>query len=90
MDTKVLSNSVSEAIGLELEDKPYLAETQKFVSNFNKFFDFMNVRCLKECILKRKPDVRPYNSTSDNRLEESIPWLYVARTDFTFTTVVEE
>lgn len=66
---KVLSKSVADAIGLELEEKPYLAETQKFVTYFNKFFDCMNVRCLKECIHKRKPDVRPYNSTSDNRLE---------------------
>ena len=67
----MLSKSVAEAIGLELNEKPYLAETQKFVHNFNKFFDCMNVRCLKECILKRKPDVRPYNSTSDNRIEVS-------------------
>jgi hypothetical protein len=31
----------------------------------------MNVHCFDECILKRKPDVRPYNSASDNRIEAS-------------------
>lgn len=54
-----------------MENKPELLETKVFVQNFNKFFDLMNVRSLKECDYDRKPDVRPYNSSSDDRLKES-------------------
>ena len=63
---QVLSKSVADAI--DLDNKPNLEETKKFILNFNKFFDCMNVRCLKECIYKRKPDVRPYNSVTDSRI----------------------
>ena len=45
---------------------------------FNKFFDCMNVRHLKECVYKRKPDVRPYNSNFQRcyiKIFENVQWL---------------
>ena len=64
--TWVLSNTVANAF--IREGKDYTKETAKFCQTFNKFFDCLNVRSLKECIHKRKPDMRPYNKKDDNRL----------------------
>ena len=36
---------------------------------FNKLFDHLNVRSLQECVLKRKPDMRPFRSPDDPRLD---------------------
>ncbi len=53
---------------IQLDEQLSLTSLRQ-VLKFNKFFDCMNVRCLDECILKCKPDVRPYNSTTDNRIK---------------------
>ena len=62
---------ISSAESIDVDSNPHLTETKKFVLMFNKFFDCMNVRHLKECVYKRKPDVRPYNSAKDSRIKES-------------------
>ena len=43
-------------------------ETERFVRNFDKFFDLMNVRSLDEGVRKRKPILKPYRESSDDRL----------------------
>ena len=50
-------------------------ETEKFVRTFDKFFDCLNGRNLKEHILRRKPNLKPYFSPNDGRLEV---WLLVS------------
>lgn len=62
----MLSKSVADA--MSIEEDPVLQETETFIRNFDKFFDCMNARSMTECIYKRKPDLRPYRSTSDHRL----------------------
>ena len=47
----------------------------KFVRTFDKFFDCLNGRNLKEHILRRKPNLKPYFSPNDGRLEV---WLLVS------------
>ena len=64
---QVLSNSVAEALSLDAD--PSTTETQRFVRMFNKFFDLLNVRSLKESILHRKPDMQPYRDPNDERLK---------------------
>ena len=44
-------------------------ETEQFCRMFDKFFDCMNTRNLKEAAQKRKPDLQPYFSPSDVRLK---------------------
>lgn len=48
---------------------PSTEETQKFVLMFDKFFDCMNVRSLKEWAFKRKDNLKPYCSPTDDRLQ---------------------
>lgn len=48
------------------------AETRKFVKNFDRFFDCMNVRCISEGRKERKPDLRPYCGPCDSRLAVSV------------------
>ena len=43
-------------------------ETQKFVSYFDKFFDCLNVRSVDEWARKKKPFLKPYRSSDDERL----------------------
>ena len=64
---QVLSNSVAEA--LELENLPETQETRRFVRTFNRFFDMLNVRSLKEGVFKRQPDKSPHKSVDDDRLK---------------------
>ena len=64
---QVLSNSVAEA--LAFDGKPDTRETQRFVSMFNRFFDMMNVRSLKEATLKRQTDKAPYRYLDDKRIQ---------------------
>ncbi len=47
-------------------------ETRKFIGNFDRFFDCLNVRSTSEGKTRRKPDLRPYRSPSDARLTVSI------------------
>lgn len=67
----MLSNTVSEA--LTYEGKEETKETARFCKIFNKFFDCLNVRSLDECVLKRKPDMRPCRNKTDSRLEVKYP-----------------
>ena len=44
-------------------------ETEAFLRMFDKFFDCVNVRTLSEGIKKKKPNLMPYRSSSDERLK---------------------
>lgn len=48
---------------------PATKETETFVLLFDKFFDCLNGRSLTEWIKKRKPALKPYKSSKDERLE---------------------
>ena len=61
----MLSTSVAEAFGFEKNSDT--SETERFVRTFDKFFDLMNVRSLKEGEHKRKPNLNPYRK---DRLSE--------------------
>lgn len=64
----MLSETVANGLKLYvLQDNT--KETEKFVRMFDKFFDCLNGRNLKEHILRRKPNLKPYFSSSDGRLE---------------------
>lgn len=67
---QVLSQSVANAFSYFGD--PDTTETQRFVSLFDKFFDCLNVRSTNEWISKRKPNLKPYTSPSDERLEVSL------------------
>ena len=56
------------ATAFEYDGNPETTETERFVRNFDKFFDLMNVRSLEEGIKKRKPNLLPYRETTDDRL----------------------
>jgi hypothetical protein len=45
------------------------SETARFCMMFDRFFDCLNVRCMDECVKKRKPDRRPYKYKDDSRLK---------------------
>ena len=70
MSLQVLSKTVPDA--LQLENNPNLTETIRFIRKFDKFFYMMNVRSLDESVLKRKPDLRPFRSISDNRFKVGV------------------
>ena len=42
-----------------------------FVKTFDRFIDCLNVRSMSESIRSRKPDLRPYRSPDDPRLQVS-------------------
>ena len=44
-------------------------ETEKFCRIFDKFFDIFNTRAIEEADRKRKPDLKPFYSSRDERLE---------------------
>lgn len=66
---QVLSKTVADAFSHEKNDN--LRETERFVRNFDRFFDCMNVRNFKEAIYRRKPDLTPYRCSNDPRLSVS-------------------
>lgn len=76
---QVLSKSVSDAL-LYFGD-PTTQETQKFVLQFDKFFDCLNVRNLDEWALKKKPDLKPYSSPDDDRLQVNSGFCIVGEGD---------
>ena len=45
------------------------SEMEKFVRHMDKFFDCLNGRNLKEHVLRRKPNLKPYYSPEDSRLK---------------------
>ena len=68
--SQALSKSVSDAF--KYFGDASTTETEKFILMFDHFFDCLNVRCLSEWKVKRKPDLKPYTSVDDPRLEVRI------------------
>ena len=66
---QVLSASISNAF--VWTKNPEYEEMAKFCLMFDKFFDCMNTRRAKEGKEKRKPDLDPYRSDKDIRLNVS-------------------
>lgn len=64
-----MSNSVAK--GLEFSGDLETTETQRFCSMFDRFFDCLNGRNLSEHIKRRKPDLKPYYRSDDERLDVS-------------------
>ena len=63
----MLNKTVSDLFSY-YED-PSMAETQRFVHIFDKFFNCLNVRNLDQWRKKLKTDLKPYYSRNDERLE---------------------
>lgn len=53
-------------------------ETEKFCRMFDKFFDIFNTRAIEEADRKRKPDLKPFYSSTDERLEVLYKFYYIA------------
>lgn len=66
MCDQVLSETVANALSLVGGDDA--AETAKFVSLFDKFFDMLNVQNFSGGRTSRKPFKQPYRSADDFRL----------------------
>lgn len=62
-----MSKTVANAIEYLGDDDT--KETVRFVKMFDKFFDMLNTRSLDEAQYKGKPDLAPYRSPEDERLE---------------------
>ena len=71
---QVLSNSVS--CGFKMLHNEEFQETANFCHMFDRFFDCLNTRRLKEGREKRKPDLDPYRSATDSRLHVSTTFLF--------------
>ena len=71
----MLSSTV--ASGLEFYQIPDTEETVKFIRIFDRVFDCLNGRSVLECKHRRKPDLRPYKSIDDDRLQVSKMYNYV-------------
>lgn len=67
---QVLSSTVGDALLHYNEEDT--TETARFVKIFDRFFDMLNTRSLKEHIFQRKPDLSPYRTPDDTRLKVSI------------------
>ena len=65
-----MSESVANA--LAFYGDPNTRETERFVRQFDKFFDCLNVRNLEEHRKRRKPNLKPYTDPEDERLTVSI------------------
>ena len=65
---QVLSTSVANALAYfgEAETK----ETEYFIRQFDRLFDCLNVRSLTEWY-EKKPDLKPYTTPDDSRLQVS-------------------
>ena len=47
--------------------------TAEFCNKFDAFFDCLNVRCTREGKHKRKPNLEPYETSSDMRFKVNNP-----------------
>ncbi len=56
---------------------PETEETENFIRIFDKFFDCLNSRSFSEWKTSRKPDLKPYTSPNDPRLEVIIIVLHI-------------
>ena len=65
----MLSETVANA--LKYHGDASTTETERFVRTFDKFFDCLNVRNLQEHHHRRKPNLAPYSSSTDERLSVS-------------------
>ena len=72
---QVLSRTVGDAL-LHYNEEDTI-ETARFVKMFDRFFDMLNTRSLKEHIFQRKPDLSPYRTPDDTRLQVSTCSYYV-------------
>ncbi len=63
----VLSTSVADA--LSYYNNPDTKDTEHLCRMFDKLFDCLNVRSPREWITKKKPNLKPYTSADDCRLE---------------------
>ena len=59
----------SVADALSYYGDPITKETEHFIRMFDDFFDCLNVRSLNEWQHKIKPNLKPYRSPNDSRLE---------------------
>ena len=75
MCMQVLSKSVCDAFSYF--DDPSTKETEKFIANFDRFFDCLNVRSASEWIRKRKSDLKPYSSPDDSRLKVKVKCIHL-------------
>ena len=57
------------ADAMEFYGIPGTQETIPFARMFDQAFDCLNGRNLTECKLRRKPELRPYRSPDDPRLQ---------------------
>ena len=48
---------------------PDTAETEIFIRTFDHFFDSLNICSASEWTQKKKPDLKPYTSSDDERLK---------------------
>ena len=64
---QVLSQTV--ACALEALNRDGTKETRLFIRKMDKFFDCLNVRCPLLALKKRKPEIAPYRSSSDERFK---------------------
>ena len=64
---QVMSSTVANA--LELHYPGQTVETVKFIRHVNKFFDCLNTRHMHEGTRKRNDDLKPFQSTEDERLQ---------------------
>ena len=61
--------SETVACGLEVLNRDATRETRIFIRTIDKFFDCLNGKSLLRAMLKRKPNLAPYKSASDERLK---------------------
>jgi len=62
-----MSSTVANSLDMMYGDN--VSETVNFIRKINKFFDCLNVRNLYEGRNKRNPDLNPYTSIDDERLQ---------------------
>ena len=77
---------------LNFNGDPDTTETERFVRMLDQFFDCLNVRSPNEHVTKRKPNLKPYTSGSDERLCVSLVQIHKAmcvNTVFSFVVVKE-
>ena len=56
-------------------------ETERFIHQFDRLFDCLNVRSLSEWKMKAKPDLKPYTSPNDSRLTVSASYTLILDLD---------
>ena len=76
---------LSETVAKALEDEGH-SETAKFVENFDKFFDCLNVSCITGGRDKNKKFRYPYRTANDDRLKvRLIAYMYIVYAKFLCT-----